>query len=135
LLVVSDGGDNHSRRSLRQLRKSLQDSDVAIYAIGIFDQGVFKTVEEKMGRRWLSSITDATGGHTVAVEKDSDLAAAAALVSREMREEYVLGYRPRLVQSGPDRRKIKVTVFPPHGSAPLHAYYKTGYSLDLHPTR
>jgi Ca-activated chloride channel family protein len=132
LLVISDGGDNHSRHSLRQLQRSLKDSDVAVYAIGIFDEGPFKSFEESMGRRWLSRITDATGGRTVAVDKVTSLSQAAARLSREMRDEYVLGYRPATEQaSQPSHRKIKVRVLAPKGSMPLHAYYKAGYSVDL----
>jgi Ca-activated chloride channel homolog len=130
LLVISDGGDNHSRHHLRQLRKALEESDVEVYAIGIFDAGPFKTLEEAMGRKWLSSITDATGGHTIAVDKTSDLAGAAARISREMREEYVLGYKPSMIEENPGRRKIRVRVVPPHGSAPLRAFYKTGFVAE-----
>jgi len=130
LLLITDGGDNYSRHSMHQLVKKLEESDVEVYAIGIFDEGAFKTVEEAMGRRWLQRITDATGGRTVAVKRDSDVAPAAASISREMREEYVLGWRPGTSQAEPDRRKVRVMIVPPRGSAPLRAYYKTGYSVD-----
>src|SRR5262249_31961010 len=56
LLIISDGGDNNSRHWLGQIKRMVQDSDVAVYAIGIFDSGVFKTFEEFMGRKWLSEI-------------------------------------------------------------------------------
>jgi len=130
LLLITDGGDNYSRHSMRQLVRKLEESDVEVYAIGIFDAGAFKTVEEAMGRRWLQRITDATGGRTLAVKKDADVAAAAANVSREMRQEYVLGWRPSTLRTDPEHRRIRVTVMPQRGSAPLRAYYKTGYSVD-----
>jgi Ca-activated chloride channel family protein len=135
LLLITDGGDNYSRHSMHQLVKKLEESNVEVYAIGIFDSGAFKTVEEAMGRRWLRRITDATGGRTVGVEKDSEVAAVAAGISREMREEYVLGWRPGTLQTDPERRKVRVTVVPPRGSAPLRAYYKTGYSVDANGSR
>ena len=38
VIVVSDGGDNYSRLSRRELRGSLLESDVQLYAMGIFDR-------------------------------------------------------------------------------------------------
>ena len=67
LLIISDGGDNHSRHHLKEIKNLVQDSDVDIYAIGIFDIGFFKTLEESVGKKWLNKITDATGGQTIAV--------------------------------------------------------------------
>ncbi len=135
LLLITDGGDNYSRHSMHQLVRKLEESEVQVYAIGIFDAGAFKTVEEAMGRRWLQRITDATGGRTVAVKKDSDVASAAASISREMRQEYMLGWRPGTSPGDPEHRKVRVMMVPPQGSAPLRAYYKTGYSVDANGTQ
>jgi len=126
LLIISDGGDNHSRHHLGQIKRALQDSDVEVYAIGIFDTGPFKTVEEALGKKWLSQITDATGGRTITVDNKDKVPAAAAAISREIRSRYVLGYRPdRLGNSV--RRKIRVLVAAGSPKKNVHAYYKTGY--------
>jgi Ca-activated chloride channel family protein len=127
ILIISDGGDNHSRHRLRQIKRLVQDSDVQIFAIGLFDTGPFKTLEESLGKRWLSEITDATGGRTIAVESVSKLPDAATTISREMRDQYILGYRPNGGASHRTRKKIQVQVTQPPGSSALHAYYKTGY--------
>jgi Ca-activated chloride channel family protein len=130
VLVISDGADNHSRHSLGQLQRHLAESAVEVYAIGIFDDAPFKTWEESMGRKWLSRFTDATGGRTIAVGKGSDLPKAAARISREMREQYVLGYRPSLTQNSPAHPKIQVKVSPAPGTPPVRAFYKTGYAAE-----
>ena len=39
LLIISDGGDNHSRYTEMDIRKYLHEADVQIYAIGIYDAG------------------------------------------------------------------------------------------------
>ena len=62
LLLISDGGDNNSSHKFREIKRLVRDSDVEVYAIGLFDTAVFKTLEEFMGKEWLSEITDATGG-------------------------------------------------------------------------
>ena len=37
IVILSDGGDNFSRRNLRQMRDTLIESDVQVYSMGIFD--------------------------------------------------------------------------------------------------
>lgn len=126
LLIISDGGDNHSRHHLKEIRKLVQDSDIDIYAIGIFDAGLFKSIEESMGKKWLNLITGATGGQTISVNP-SNAPNAAALISREMRDHYVLGYRPDGSSRYRRRRKITVQVISAEHSMPLHTHYKTAY--------
>jgi len=40
LLIISDGGDNHSRYSEKDIRSAVKESDVMVYSIGIFDRSV-----------------------------------------------------------------------------------------------
>jgi len=124
LLIISDGGDNHSRHHLKEIKRVLQDSDLEVYAIGIFDTGPF---EESLGRAWLGKITGATGGRVVAVDQSAKIPEAAAAISREIRSQYVLGYRPNASTSDHSRRKITVQVTPATGPIALHTYYKSGY--------
>lgn len=132
LLIISDGGDNNSRYRLREIKSILRESDVAVYAIGLFDTALFKTFEEYMGKKWLGEITDASGGRTVAIDSLSRLPETAAAISWELRNQYVLGYKPNSVGADGRWRKIKVRVTPHAGSPPsntshLQAYYKKGY--------
>ena len=48
--------------TLREIKQLAQESDVQIYAIGLFETFFFDTLEAKLGKKWLSEITDATGG-------------------------------------------------------------------------
>src|SRR5712692_2101221 len=127
LLIVSDGGDNHSRYGLKEIKSLVQEANVEVYAIGIFDSLLFKSFEEFMGKRWLSEITDVTGGRTVAPGDLGKVPEIAATVSREMRNEYVLGYRPRNIVRDGKWRKIKVQVTPSVPAGRVQAYYKKGY--------
>jgi Ca-activated chloride channel family protein len=125
IIIVSDGGDNASRYSLREIKTLVRESDVQIYAIGLFETFFVNTIEERLGRKWLSEITDVTGGRTITVDKRAKLPEAAAAISREVRNQYVLGYRP----PGPSTdkwRRIRVRVNS-DGDRPLRAYYKEGY--------
>jgi VWFA-related protein len=127
LLIVSDGGDNSSRYGLKEIKKIVQESDVEICAIGLFDTALFKPYEEYMGKKWLSEITDATGGRTVTVDNLARLPQAAAMISRELRHQYVLGYKPSKIHVARKWRNIRVRVTPPPQSPALQAYYRKGY--------
>jgi Ca-activated chloride channel homolog len=129
VLIISDGGDNASQYSLREIKSMVQESDVQIYAVGLFETFFFNTIEEKLGKEWLGEITDATGGRTVTVDNRGKVPEAAAAISREMRNQYVLGYRPTSTAKN-KWRKIKVRLTS-SDERPLRAYYKQGY-LAMH---
>jgi Ca-activated chloride channel homolog len=127
LLIISDGGDNYSRHHLKQIRRLVQDSDVEVYAICLVGSGPFKTLEGAHGKKWLTEITDASGGQTIAVDSQEKIPEAAATISREMRSRYVLGYRPSAGRKSA-RRKIRVEITRRRTTrSGFHAYYKTGY--------
>jgi Ca-activated chloride channel family protein len=127
LLIISDGGDNHSRYGAKEIKRLVQEADVEIYAIGIFDS-IFKTYEEWAGRRLLTDITETTGGRTITVDDIKQLPEAAAAVSRELRNQYVIGYRPSNTLHDAKWHKIKVRLAPPLPVEPLHVYSKKGYT-------
>jgi len=130
LLIISDGGDNSSHQRFRDIKRLVRDSDVEVYAIGLFDTTFFKTFEEFMGKQWLSEITDATGGRTLTVDSVTKMPEAAAAISRELRNQYVLGYRAAHVASDGKRRQIKVRVVKASpGTAQLQTSYKRGYLI------
>ena len=37
LVIVSDGGDNRSRHTEREIKNAMLESDLQVYAMGIFD--------------------------------------------------------------------------------------------------
>jgi Ca-activated chloride channel family protein len=128
LLIISDGGDNHSRYGLREIKSLVKEANMEVYAIGIFDSFLpFRSFEEMMGKRWLGAITDETGGRTVSVNTLDKLPAAAASLSREMRTQYVLGYRPEKVAAQGRWRRIRVVVHPRTAKSRVQTYYKRGY--------
>lgn len=128
LVIVSDGGENNSRYHLREIKAMIRESDIQVYAIGLFDTALFKTYEEYMGKKWLGEITDVTGGRTLPIDNLSMLPEAAATISWELRNQYVLGYKPpeaTALRAG--RRRIKV-LLTSHSKVPfLRPYYRREY--------
>src|SRR5256886_545723 len=75
LLILSDGGDNHSRYNESDIKRLVKEADTQLYAIGIFDPLGFRnrTPEELGGPSLLSEVTEMTGGRVFAVEKLDEL--------------------------------------------------------------
>jgi Ca-activated chloride channel family protein len=126
LLIISDGGDNHSRYTENEIKALVKEADVMVYAIGIYDR-YFASQEERLGPELLSEVAELSGGRAFTVENPNDLADVATKIGVELRNQYVLGYRPHNGQRDGKWRKIKVKLLPPKGLPPLRVYARTGY--------
>ncbi|MFB3924290.1 MAG: VWA domain-containing protein [Terriglobia bacterium] len=129
LLVISDGGDNHSRYTENDVKRAVKESDVQIYAVGIFEplSARSRTPEEARGPSLLAELAEVSGGRMFSVEDANELPDIAEKISIELRNQYVIGYKPsNLVRDGRWRR-IRVKLNPPKGLPPLQVYARTGY--------
>jgi Ca-activated chloride channel homolog len=126
LLIISDGGDNHSRYTEGEIKSLVKEADVLVYAIGIYDR-YMSTPEEQLGPALLNDVTELTGGRAFTIDNPNDLADVATKIGIELRNQYVLGYRPKNPAHDGKWRKIKVKLIPPKGLPPLKVYAKTGY--------
>jgi Ca-activated chloride channel family protein len=126
LLIISDGGDNHSRYTENEIKSMVKEADVQIYAIGIFGGGA-GTPEELGGPQMLGNVTEVTGGRLFTLSGTSELSDVATKIGIELRNQYVLGYRPSNRAHDGRWRKIKVKLNPPKGLPHLNVYNKTGY--------
>jgi Ca-activated chloride channel family protein len=126
LLIISDGGDNHSRYTEDEIKSLVKETDVEIYAIGLYDLAP-STFEEKLGPKLLDDITEVTGGRTFRIDNPNQLAEVATKIGIELRNQYVLGYRPNNPVHDGKWHKVKVKLLPPKGLPPLHVYAKMGY--------
>jgi Ca-activated chloride channel homolog len=130
LLVISDGGDNHSRYSEREVRQLLRESDTQIYAIGLFEPAAVRcdlSTEECEGPALLQELCDESGGRLFSVQNLNELPDIARKISIELRNQYMLGYKPSNGRRDGRWRKIKVGLDPPRGLPPLTVYAKYGY--------
>src|SRR5579864_9521827 len=128
LMVLSDGGDNHSRHHEGEIRALLQEADCQLYALGIFDaKDMMRTTEERNGPGLLSQLAEMTGGHLFQTQNLRELTDLSGRIGTELRSQYVLGYKPSDAHHDGRWRKIKVSVTPPSDRPPLAARARTGY--------
>ncbi len=130
LLIISDGGDNRSRYNVKDIKSFVREADVQIYAIGIFDPiGSRDAPELVWGPTLLNEMAEMTGGRLFPVEVQnlSELPDIATKISVELRNQYLIGYRPSNRKRDGTWRKIRVKLNPPRGLPPLNVYARSGY--------
>ncbi len=125
LLVISDGGDNYSRYTQREIKSVLREADVQVYAIDIFERFP-KSPEERSGLLALDEVTNTTGGRVFLTHDSNELHRAVKQISEELRTQYVLGYLPDKTTLDGKWHKIKVEM---NATKPrkLRIYAKKGY--------
>lgn len=129
IVIISDGGDNHSQYRSPQIEALVREADVQIYAMGVFDPlASFGLAPELIsGPKLLSEIAAQTGGRAFAASAAGDLPSIAARIAVELRNEYVLGYYPKNSAHDGKYRKVEVKVSQPAGVSSLKAHWRQGY--------
>ncbi len=118
LVVVSDGFDNHSRYTGKNVRDAIKESDVQLYLIGDEGDGALRQLAENTGGRSLPgrSPTYEIGG-------------ICRQVVKELKNQYVLGYRSTNQAKDGAWRNITVKLSPPNGikltPRPKKGYFAT----------
>lgn len=128
LVIVSDGGDNRSRHTAREIKNAMLESDVQVYAMGIFDPEDTKhSIEEQNGPQLLEALADQTGGREYSVISLDDLPEISARIGNQLRNQYLLGYTPINSERDGKYRTIRVKVMPHSESPDLRVYWRHGY--------
>jgi Ca-activated chloride channel family protein len=126
LLIISDGGDNHSRYTENEVKSLVEEADVQIFSIGLFD-AFARTPEEQNGPQLLSDVTSVTGGESFTISDPNELPDVANKIGVALRNEYILAYQPAVKPHDGKWHKIKVKLHPPKGLPPLHVSSKQGF--------
>jgi Ca-activated chloride channel homolog len=116
LLVITDGGDNSSRYTQKEVLRVLREADVQLYTIGI--QG------QDYAPYFLLQMTKNSGSR---IYEGFDWADTASKISIELRNQYVLGYVSKNKAHDGKWRNIKVKLNAPKGLPELQIYFKNGY--------
>jgi len=129
LLIISDGGDNHSRYSEGEVKSAAKESDVMIYAVGTFDRHV-PTEEERLGPSLLTDLAQTTAGRAFILTDLREMPVMARRIAVELRTQYVLAYRPDTPSHDGKWHKIIVKLKLPKKLPYLQARAKKGYFAE-----
>ncbi len=125
LVIVSDGGENNSRYSTREILRIAEESDVQVFAIGLFDNP--QSQEERDGPELMSELCGKTGGSGFVISNLQDLRSAFAKIGATLHNQYVLGFYPPQQDQPGKYRDIRVQLLLPPGSPRLQVYARSGY--------
>jgi Ca-activated chloride channel family protein len=117
LLVLSDGGDNNSRYSEGELLSLVREADTRIYAIGLFERP-----------KYLERLAEETGGSVIWIHKLNELPDAMDKLSRQIRNEYRLGYFSDHARNDGRYHKVRVEVQTPPDRKQLRVSWRRGYT-------
>lgn len=126
LLIISDGGDNHSRYTERDVKSAARESDVTIYAVGTYERWV-GTQEEFLGPELLQDVAEVTGGRAFSLNNVNDMPAVTRAIGVRLRHQYLLAYQPQSAGHDGKWRKISVKLRLPRKFFFLHVEARSGY--------
>jgi Ca-activated chloride channel homolog len=129
LLVVTDGDDDASRKTLADTMKAAEQSNAAIYTIGVFSADDRKN-DKKMVRRStkeLKDLADVTGGMAYFPETLDEVKPVCEQVARDIRNQYTIGYYPTNAAKDGTFRPVQVQLLSSQGHGKLSVRTRTGY--------
>ncbi len=116
LVIVSDGLDNNSRYTEREVLNAAEESNVLIYGLGASSHGGASGIGD---RQVLYDLTEATGGRV--------LQGGIGAVITDLRNLYVLGFSPTNAARDGRYHRLSVKLIPPKGLPKVSAHWRTGY--------
>jgi Ca-activated chloride channel family protein len=121
LIVISDGGDNASKRKLSEIMTLVGQPDAIIYTIGIFDM---QDADRNPGV--LKRLAKDTGGEAFLSESLRDVVPICERIAHDIRNQYTISYVPTNRNRDGSYRVIKVQARAP-GLGRLLVRTRTGY--------
>jgi Ca-activated chloride channel homolog len=125
LIVVSDGGDNASHISLKQVLGMAQASRATVYTVGLFDPA-----DRDLNPKVLRKISKTTGGEFLCPENSNEVLVAFKTICRDIRSRYSIGFVPALNESRKLVHSVKVTAKDSDGRK-LTVLTRTSYIAPL----
>jgi VWFA-related protein len=113
LVVISDGGDNHSTHTQQEVMKDVLSSLVTIYTVGIYDED-----DTEKNEGVLKNLAHVSGGVFYHPQSLEQIIPICRQIAKDIRSRYTVGYVPstegkmerhiKVVASSPDHPKLLV---------------------------
>jgi len=106
LVVISDGGDNHSKHKLEDVTRDVLRSVATIYTIGIYDED-----DPEKNEGVLKRLAQVSGGAFYHPKTLEEIVPICRQIAKDIRTRYTIGYVPSA--EGKHERHIKVMASSP----------------------
>jgi len=133
ILLVTSGIDTFSKLTYDKCRKSLQESAVPVYSIGILQlarqmaeaRGA-NTIDFLQGDNELKTFAKETGGQAFFPRFQGEMPSVFMQINQALRNQYSLGYSPTNQSKDGKFRKITVQLVNPTTNEPLRVTDEKG---------
>lgn len=124
LVVISDGGDNASRHTRRELIEAVEKNVATIYTIGLF-------TEDDLDRDpgLLTRLAHISGGEVYLPHSVADVVPVCRRIAKDIRARYTIGYVPPPANGSSRLRRIRIEASAPERGR-LIARTRTSYWYD-----
>jgi len=133
LILVTDGEDRNSFYKTEQLFEALKEEDVQIFVIGFVNElekerGFISKSKRDKAVSLLDRMAKETGGRTFYPNSLSELPGIAEQITKDMRTQYVVSYRPATKGRPGEFRPVRVSVADGRGGEKRIAVTRSGYT-------
>jgi Ca-activated chloride channel family protein len=118
LLVISDGMDNSSRYTSTEVKRLLEESDVAIYTLFMSEPGRFGVSGPSLWN---------LGERVYTPTSEEDLVDICQQIARDLHQQYSIGYYPTSHARDGKWHDLRIKIASPPGLPKLTAVAKAGY--------
>ncbi|HJQ34961.1 MAG TPA: VWA domain-containing protein [Pyrinomonadaceae bacterium] len=137
LILVTDGEDRNSFYKTEQLFESLKEEDVQIFVIGFVNElekerGFISKSKRQKAVDLLDRMAKETGGRTFYPNSLSELPGIADQITKDLRTQYVIGYKPTNAARPGEFRPVRVAVADRGGEKRI-AVTRSGYTAQAPP--
>jgi len=122
LVVVSDGGDNASENTRREMLERVERSIATVYTVGLFDA---QDGDQNPGL--LNRLAEISGGHAYFPMDPAGMVSICRKIAADIRSRYTLGYVPEINPGREELRHIQVRVWLKRKRLKTHA--RTSYRI------
>lgn len=133
LILVTDGEDRNSFYKQEQLFEAMKEQDVQIFVIGFVNElekerGFISKSKRQKAVDLLDRLAKETGGRTFYPTSLSELPGIAEQITKDLRTQYVISYKPTAAGRPGEFRPVRVAVSDGRGGEKRIAVTRTGYT-------
>lgn len=122
ILLITDGADNGSRHTAKDVERLARESGVQIYSVGICEMDPARASLDS-----IRNFADVTSGLSFFTMDTRQLVGICNLISANLHQQYSIGYRPANEMRDGKWRSVKVKVKKRKGLPPVVVRAKEGY--------
>lgn len=133
IILVTDGEDRNSFYKTEQLFEALKEEDVQIFVIGFVnelekDRGFISKSKRDKAVSLLDRMAKETGGRTFYPNSLSELPGIAEQITKDLRTQYVISYKPNVTARVGEFRPVRVAVSDAPNKEKRIAVTRSGYT-------